>query len=94
MSSFSNQSLISEFNLTSGELGLLGGAYFLGFASVQIPLGYLLDSNPSSDSVAEAVNYVNSERALKMRSYCEEFAGEFTDVRFNDKVCQHINNAF
>ena len=36
--------LISEFNLTSGELGLLGGAYFLGFASVQIPLGYLLDS--------------------------------------------------
>lgn len=56
--------------------------------------GYLLDSNPSSDSVAEAVNYVNSERALKMRSYCEEFAGEFTDVRFNDKICQHINNAF
>ena len=37
--------LVSEFNLTSGELGLLGGAYFLGFASIQIPLGYLLDSN-------------------------------------------------
>ena len=36
--------LVSEFNLTSGELGLLGGAYFLGFASVQILLGYLLDS--------------------------------------------------
>ena len=36
--------LVSEFNLSSGELGLLGGAYFLGFASVQIPLGYLLDS--------------------------------------------------
>ena len=36
--------LVSEFNLTSGELGLLGGAYFLGFASIQIPLGYLLDS--------------------------------------------------
>ena len=36
--------LVSEFNLTSGELGLLGGGYFLGFASVQIPLGYLLDS--------------------------------------------------
>ena len=35
--------LVSEFNLTSGELGLLGGGYFLGFASVQIPLGYLLD---------------------------------------------------
>ena len=36
--------LVSEFNLASGELGLLGGGYFLGFASVQIPLGYLLDS--------------------------------------------------
>jgi MFS family permease len=36
--------IVSEFNLTSGELGLLGGGYFLGFASVQIPLGYLLDS--------------------------------------------------
>ena len=36
--------LVSEFNLTSGELGLLGGGYFLGFATVQIPLGYLLDS--------------------------------------------------
>ena len=36
--------LVKEFNLTSGELGLLGGGYFLGFASVQIPLGYLLDS--------------------------------------------------
>ena len=36
--------LVSEFNLTSGELGLLGGGYFLGFASVQIPLGFLLDS--------------------------------------------------
>ncbi len=36
--------LVSEFNLTSGELGLLGGGYFLGFASVQIPLGYWLDS--------------------------------------------------
>ena len=37
--------LVSEFKLTAGELGLLGGGYFLGFASVQIPLGYLLDSN-------------------------------------------------
>ena len=35
--------LISEFNLSAGDLGLLGGGYFLGFASVQIPLGYLLD---------------------------------------------------
>ena len=36
--------LVSEFNLSAGNLGLLSGAYFLGFASVQIPLGYLLDS--------------------------------------------------
>ncbi len=35
--------LTNEFNLSAGELGLLGGGYFLGFASVQIPLGYLLD---------------------------------------------------
>ena len=37
-------SLVSEFNLSAGDLGLLGGGYFLGFASVQIPLGYLLDN--------------------------------------------------
>ena len=36
--------LVSEFNLSAGDLGLLGGGYFLGFASVQIPVGYLLDS--------------------------------------------------
>ena len=35
--------LTSEFNLTAGNLGLLAGGYFLGFASMQIPLGYLLD---------------------------------------------------
>ena len=36
--------LSTEFNLTAGDLGLLAGGYFLGFASMQIPLGYLLDS--------------------------------------------------
>ena len=36
--------LIFEFNLSAGDLGLLGGGYFLGFAAVQIPLGYLLDN--------------------------------------------------
>ena len=35
--------LTNEFNLTAGDLGLLAGGYFLGFASMQIPLGYLLD---------------------------------------------------
>jgi MFS family permease len=37
--------LVSEFNLSAGNLGLLGGGYFLGFALVQIPLGYLLDKS-------------------------------------------------
>ncbi len=27
----------------AADLGLLAGGYFLGFASMQIPLGYLLD---------------------------------------------------
>ena len=35
--------LTSEFNLLAADLGLLAGGYFLGFASVQIPLGYMLD---------------------------------------------------
>jgi MFS family permease len=35
--------LTIEFNLNAGDLGLLAGGYFLGFASMQIPLGYLLD---------------------------------------------------
>ena len=35
--------LTSEFNLNAGNLGLLAGGYFLGFATMQIPLGYLLD---------------------------------------------------
>lgn len=32
-----------EFGLTAGDLGLLAGAYFLGFASLQLPLGRALD---------------------------------------------------
>ena len=35
--------LTSEFNLNACNLGLLAGGYFLGFATMQIPLGYLLD---------------------------------------------------
>ena len=34
--------LVNEFNLSAGELGLLGRGYFQ-FANVQIPLGYMLD---------------------------------------------------
>ena len=35
--------LTLEFQLMAADLGLLAGGYFLGFASMQIPLGYLLD---------------------------------------------------
>ena len=37
--------LTSEFSLSAGDLGLLAGGYFLGFASMQIPLGHLLDKH-------------------------------------------------
>lgn len=33
----------AELDLRAGELGLLAGAYFLGFASLQLPLGTALD---------------------------------------------------
>jgi len=35
--------LNAELGLGAGDLGLLAGAYFLGFASVQLPLGRALD---------------------------------------------------
>jgi MFS family permease len=35
--------LSQEFALTSGDLGLLAGGYFLGFALTQLPLGRWLD---------------------------------------------------
>ena len=33
----------AELGLTAGDLGLLAGAYFLGFAATQLPLGHALD---------------------------------------------------
>lgn len=33
----------AELGLTAGDLGLLAGAYFLGFAALQLPLGRALD---------------------------------------------------
>ena len=33
----------TELGLTAGDLGLLGGAFFLGFAATQLPLGTALD---------------------------------------------------
>lgn len=35
--------LTKEFSLSAGQLGLLAGAYFLGFAAMQLPLGRWLD---------------------------------------------------
>ena len=35
--------LTQEFSLTAGDLGLLAGGYFLGFAAMQLPLGRWLD---------------------------------------------------
>lgn len=35
--------LIAEFSLSAADLGLLTSAYFLAFASFQVPLGILLD---------------------------------------------------
>ena len=35
--------LTQEFGLSAGDLGLLSGAYFLGFALTQLPLGRWLD---------------------------------------------------
>lgn len=36
-------SFVSEFDLNPTQLGLLGGAYFLGFAAMQLPMGSWLD---------------------------------------------------
>ncbi len=35
--------LVTEFGLHATDLGLLAGAYFLGFAVTQLPMGYYLD---------------------------------------------------
>src|SRR5205085_10172741 len=35
--------LTQEFHLDAGDLGLLAGGYFLGFALIQLPLGTWLD---------------------------------------------------
>ena len=37
--------LRTEFALSSGDLGLLAGGYFLGFALTQLPLGKWLDTH-------------------------------------------------
>ena len=37
--------LVQEFSLNAGDLGLLAGGYFLGFALTQLPLGAWLDGH-------------------------------------------------
>ena len=37
------EALTAELRLSAGDLGLLAGAYFLGFSSTQLPLGHALD---------------------------------------------------
>ena len=37
--------LVAEFELSSADLGLLAGGYFLGFAAMQLPLGRWLDGH-------------------------------------------------
>ena len=37
--------LTTEFDLSAGNLGLLAGGYFIGFAIMQIPVGLLLDKH-------------------------------------------------
>ena len=37
--------LTTEFDLSAGNLGLLAGGYFIGFAVMQIPVGLLLDKH-------------------------------------------------
>jgi MFS family permease len=37
--------LTTEFDLSAGNLGLLAGGYFIGFAIMQIPVGFLLDKH-------------------------------------------------
>jgi glycosyltransferase involved in cell wall biosynthesis len=54
--------------------------------------GYLLEPNPSPDSVVDAINYINIEKALKMRTNCEEYASQFTDSRFSDKIFEYMDN--
>src|SRR3954453_11785429 len=46
-------SLSAEFLLDAGQLGALTASYFLGFALMQIPIGYCLDRfNPGSVQAA------------------------------------------
>ena len=42
----------AELQLAAGDLGLLAGAYFLGFSSLQLPLGWALDRYGAAPGVA------------------------------------------
>ena len=77
--------LISEFNLSAGDLGLLGGGYFLGFAAVQIPLGYLLDNKgPKKNSI---IFFTYSRIGHDLIFFIRKFYYSFIIKNFNWNRC-------
>ena len=82
--------LVSEFNLSAGELGLLGGGYFLGFASVQIPLGYLLDNKgPKKNSF---ILFINCNCRNNFIFFVTKFYFSFNFKNFNWSRCWSMFN--
>ena len=65
--------LTEEFALNAGDLGLLAGGYFLGFAATQIPLGRWLDQHGPK----RVILYFLAAAVLGCLafSYCTSFSG-------------------
>ena len=53
--------------------------------------GYLLEKNPSSETLIEAINYMDKDRAMRMRKACEEYSNNFTDDNFFKNMNLYIN---
>ena len=68
--------LIAEFGLTNAQLGSLSSAYFLAFASVQVPLGVLLDrfGSPCEERLW-ADTFVRVPFAVTGQRFVEVFTG-------------------
>ena len=60
--------LVAEFGLSASALGLLTSAYFLGFASLQIPVGILLDRVTLKAAAPTAFNAFSSVKACSAPS--------------------------
>lgn len=54
--------------------------------------GYLLEKNPSIESLSDAINYMDREESLKMRRSCEEYASQFNNSNFFKNMNEYINN--